>query len=403
MGRPKKITQSNTQRVAIINFDKQVEGVAVTKKSGYNWVKWGVNNTYPLQLLNLYANSPTHAACVNFEVQSLVGGGVDYDKMKVDGSQIQPNYYQTWDEILRSISLDYSLYGSYALEIIKNKDNKTFSYYHIPLEKVRWSEYDEDGQITSYWLCKDWTALGKYTPVEVRAFDMLEDADTIERGVPYLYVYRPYSPLNDYYTSPKYISAIKAIQSEIEYVNFDLKSTSNSFIPAGLLTLSNVETDEERQGIIDNIQKLFTGTDNANSLMISFVDNIEQSKPSFTPFSTSTGNINLFDSANQRNIIRILAGHQIPNASLVGIPDIGQTGFASEADKLETAYNLYNQLTGNHNRNAIVGSINLMLKMNGIDTEIILKPISYLGAEQQVSTQQPETEEQDNVEEQVTE
>ena len=59
------------------------------------------------------------------------------------------------------------------------------------------------------------------------------------------------------------------------------------------------------------------------------------------------------------------------------MPDIGATGFASEADKLETAYQLYNKLTGNANRMAVIRTLNQMFKMNGIDTEIIMKPLSF--------------------------
>lgn len=393
---------SGSNHLAVMKFEKYVDGTALCKKSGFNWVRWGKDNLYPNQLLNLYANSPTHAACIHFEVQSIVCGGIDYEQMKLDGSQIQPNYYQSWDELIRSIAIDYALYGSFSIQIIKNKDGKTFSYYHMPLEKVRWSEYDEDGQITSYWISRDWSALAKYPPIEVPAFDMLEDWETIEKGQPYLYVYRPYNPLQTYYTSPAYIAALKAIQSEIEYLNFDLKSTVNSFVPAGMLVLNEVETDEQRQAIIDNIQKMFTGSDNANSLMISFRSNIEQNKPEFIPFQTSSDNFNLFDSANARNINRILSAHQIPNASLVGMPDVGSTGFASEADKLEVAYNLYNTLTGNHNRNTIIGTLNAALRMNGIDTEISLKPISFLNDDKQVKTDVPEAEKQTETEEQET-
>lgn len=393
------IKTPNSGHFELLKFEKQVQGTAICKDSNFGWVKWGRDNLYPNKLLDLYANSPTHASCVHFEVQSIVGGGVDYDQMQLDGSQIQPNYYQSWDEIIRSIAMDYSLYGTYAIQIIKNKDGNTFSFYHMPVDKVRWSKYDEDGQITSYWISRDWSAPSKFPPIEVPAFDMLDDWETIEKGQPYLYVYRPYNPLQEYYSSPKYLSALKSIQSEISYLNFDLKSTTNSFVPAGMLLLNEVETDEQRQAIIDNVQNMFIGSDNANSLMISFRSNIEQNEPKFIPFQTSSDKFNLFESANVRNINRILSSHQIPNASLVGMPDVVGSGFASEADKLEVAYNLYNTLTGNHNRNAIVGTLNAALRMNGIDTEIILKPISFLNDEKQVKTDAPEAEKQNEIEE----
>lgn len=362
--------------VFLTNFEKQIEGSALTRKNALGWVNWGVKNNYPNLMLDLYNQSPTHRACINFAVQSIVGNGVDYESMQIDGSQIVPNYQMSWDELIRDLALDYILYGSYAIQIIRNKDGKTFSYWHMPLDKVRWSEFDEDGQITKYWISNDWTALGQNPPFEIDAFDMREDS-TIESGKPYLYVYRQYTPTMQYYTQGHYQAGIKSIQSEIEYVNFDLRTTVNNFIPSGMLVLNEVETDEERQGIVNNITKMFQGSENANSLMITFRNNVDENKPEFIPFTSSNSNVNVYADANTRTVSRILAAHQIPNASLVGMPDVGNSGFASEADKLETAYQLYNKLTGNANRMAVVKTLNMMFKMNGIDVEVIMKPLSF--------------------------
>lgn len=360
----------------LTKLEKQIEGSAITRKNALGWVNYGIRNNYPNLLLDLYNQSPTHRACINFGVQSIVGNGVDYDAMQLDGTQVIPNYAESWDDLIKNISLDFLIYGSYAIQIIRNKDGKTFSFWHMPLDKVRWSEYDEDGQITSYWICNDWTATGQNPPFEIQAFDMRDDSE-IKNGKPYLYVYRQYSPAMTYYTQPHYQAGIKAIQSEIEYVNYDLKTTVNGFVPSGMLVLNEVETDEQRQAIIKNVTQMFQGSENANSVMITFRNNVDENKPEFVPFSANQGNINLYASANERTVSRILASHQIPNASLVGMPDIGQTGFASEADKLETAYQLYNKLTGNSNRMAVVRTLNQMFKMNGIDVEVIMKPLSF--------------------------
>lgn len=378
-GRPKgsKNIPKSTNSLQVLKMSKDIAGAALTKpNTSYGFVNWGYRNDYPLQLLSLYQESPTHHACISFEVQGTIGGGIDYDAMALDGQQTYPNYAQSYDELLRSITLDYFLYGSYALEIIKNKDDKTFSFWHIDLSKVRWTEYDEDGQITKYAISKDWKNLSNSPITFLNAFDM-RDGDEVERGKPYLYVYRPYSPTMDYYTSPSYVAALKAIQAEIEYLNFDLRTTVNNFVPSGMLILNEVETDEQRKGIIDNVQNMFTGTENAASVMVQFRSNVEEVKPEFIPFQSNTSNVNLYDAANTRNINRILAAHQIPNASLVGMPDVNGTGFASEADKLEVGFNLWNLLCGNYHRNCIVGTINSMFRLNGIDTQLVLKPLRF--------------------------
>ena len=367
---------SNRNGIYLTNLEKQIEGSAMARINAMGWVDWGRGNNYPNLLLDLYNQSPTHRACINFGVQSILGNGVDLDAMQVDGTQVVPNYAQSWDDLIKNIATDYMLYGSYAIQIIKNKDGKTFSFWHMPLDKVRWSEYDEDGQITQYWISNDWTATGKFPPFAIEAFDM-RDESLVKQGKPYLYVYRQYSPAMTYYTQPHYQAGIKSIQSEIEYVNFDLKTTVNNFVPSGMLVLNEVETDEQRQAVINNVTKLFQGSDNANSLMIAFRSNIEEQKPEFIPFTSNSGNINLYASANERTVNRILAAHQIPNASLVGMPDIVGSGFASEADKLETAYQLYNKLTGNANRMAVIKTLNQMFRMQGVDVEVVMKPLNF--------------------------
>ena len=367
---------SNRNGIYLTNLEKQIEGSAMARINAMGWVDWGRGNNYPNLLLDLYNQSPTHRACINFGVQSILGNGVDLDAMQVDGTQVVPNYAQSWDDLIKNIATDYMLYGSYAIQIIKNKDGKTFSFWHMPLDKVRWSEYDEDGQITQYWISNDWTATGKFPPFAIEAFDM-RDESLVKQGRPYLYVYRQYSPAMTYYTQPHYQAGIKSIQSEIEYVNYDLKTTVNNFVPSGMLVLNEVETDEQRQAVINNVTKLFQGSDNANSLMIAFRSNIEEQKPEFIPFTSNSGNINLYASANERTVNRILAAHQIPNASLVGMPDLVGSGFASEADKLETAYQLYNKLTGNANRMAVIKTLNQMFRMQGVDVEVVMKPLNF--------------------------
>lgn len=362
--------------VFLTKLEKQIEGSAITRKNALGWVNWGVRNNYPNLLLDLYNQSPTHRSAVNFAVQSILGNGVDFEQMQLNGDEVVPNYAQTWDEVIKSLALDYILYGSYAIQVIMNKDGKTYSFWHMPLDKVRWSEYDEDGQITKYWICQDWTMTGTYPPFEIDALDM-KDEWKLEKGKPYLYVYRTYSPTMTYYTQPHYAAAIKAIQAEIEYCNYDLKNIVNGFAPAGVLTLPEVETDEERQAIIQNVTRMFQGSDNANSVMITFRSNIEDKGVEYTPFQSNKGSFNYYADANQRVINRILESHQIPNAALIGMPDIGNSGFSSEADKLEVSYQLYNKLTGNYNRMAVIRTLNQMLKMNGIETEIIMKPLNF--------------------------
>lgn len=359
-----------------LKFEKQIENTPVSRNSNRGWVNYGIKNLYPFDLLNLYAQSVTHRACCDFAVNSIVGNGVDYDAMKAKNVDIiTPNYYEDWNTFLRKISLDFIIYGSFAFQIIKNKDGKTYSIYHQPYETVRLSPFDEDGVITSAWICDDWSSVGKYPPKELPMFGFQED-ETIQRGQPYLYVYRAYTPQNVYYSAPVYSSALNAIQAEIEFQRYDLKAITNNFVPSGMLELAPVESERDKQDIIDNINRMFVGSDAVNSLMITFGNGTEESPVKFTPFTTNSANVNLYEASNERTINRIMTAHRISSKALIGLP-MDSTGFSNEGSLLETAYALYNITVGNHNRQIILNTINNVFKLNGVDVELILKPLSF--------------------------
>lgn len=399
----------NRNGVYNIKMQKQVEGAAITKDSAQGFVKFGLKNNYPQLMLDLYQNSPTHHAAINFEVQCVVGEGLDYDAMGLDETQMFPNYQYGWDTLIRNITLDYMLYGSYAIQIIKNKDGQTYSFYHIPYEKLRCSPYDEDGVITSWWISNDWSEVGMNPPIEIEAIDM-RDEEEIKSGRPYIYVHRNYDPTMTYYQSPSYAAGIRSIQSEVSYCQFDLANVTNSFTPQGMLVLNEVESDSEREAVINNVTKLFTGADNSNRCMVVFRNNVDEQIPSYVPFTQNQGSFNFYEDANTRTINRILSAHNIPSPSLVGMPDVGNSGFASDSQKLETAFQLYQKVTGNYNRQVIIKALNDMFKLNKIDVEIILKPLHFndFGNENDTSsdTTSRDTNQDvstDNIEEQVTE
>ena len=388
-----------------INMEKQVENTPVMRDSRRGWINYGTRNMYPLELSNLYYNSPTHKACVDFEVASIVGDGVDYEAMRMDESKLYPNYQETWNEFIQKIALDYVLFGSYAFQIIRNKDGRTYSFYHQPITDVRCSPRDEDGVITSYWISGDWSAQSKFPPVEIPAFGFQEDEE-IKSGKPYLFVYNQYSPDIQYYQIPHYASAIKAIQTEIELVRYDLRSVLNNFTASGVLSMNRIDNDEERKMVLDNIEAMFTGSDGANSLMVTFKNSDEENPVTFTRFDKDVNNVNLFDGTNDRLVNRIVSAHRIPSKALIGL-NVDSAMLGGEGNLINVAYNLYLKTKGTNDRNAVINTINKMLALNGIDQKIVLKPLSFDLTEMENHSTTPDSatnigETTDNDEEKIT-
>lgn len=371
----------NGSAVITVKLEKQIEGTPINRESSMGYVNWGVRNDYPQQLSALYYNSVTHKSCIDFAVTAIKGDGVDYDEMKLNGSEIVPNYEYDWDELIERCARDLCIFGTYAVQIIKNNDGKTYSFYHQPISDVRFSPMDEDCVIGSYWICRDWKCRGKYNPVELEAFGFQDTDEELKSGKAYLYVYRPYSPDVEYYPTPDYISALKSIQTEIELERYDLRSVTNNFSASGLLTLNRIDDEEDRKMVIQNIQAMFTGADNANSLIINFKNNDDETPAQFVKIDKDAGNnVNLFEQSNNRIVAKIVAAHKISNKALIGY-EADSAMLGGEGNVLSVAYNLYNKTVATQLRKKLISTLNKCLAMNGIDTEIVMKPLKFNIAE----------------------
>lgn len=363
--------------VSIMHFDKQIENSAIVRPNAlYGIMNFGVDNLYPYKLINLYNTSVTHKACCDFSTNAIVGEGIDWESMQVKNGDIpNPNYSMGWNEFIRALAFDFSLYSSFAFQIIRNKDGRTYSFFPQPIETVRVEEADEDGVINNAYICKDWSATGKYPPIKIPMFGFQSERE-IPKGVPYLFYHRQINPVNFYYGLPIYSSAINAIQAEAQYQTFDLKNIVNGFTPVGCLTLPEVETSEERDAIIKNITSMFSGAENSNALMVTFRNNIEDKGVEFVPFTQKSQSADLYANANERTINRIMAAWKIPSKALIGYP-ADNTGFSDSGAYMESAYALYNVNVANNARREILDVINQLFQMNNVDVEIVLKPLRY--------------------------
>lgn len=377
MPRPKgslnKIKNSNICKV--INLNKDIKNSPeVNDKNQYSWVFYGSNNKYPLLLLDLYYNSIIHHSCVDFLVNAVLGDGVDYEAMKQDESQLVPNMLDTWDDFIKKITFDLVVFGAFAFQIIKNKDERTYSFFHQPFSTVRLGKKNENGLINKAYLSKDWTNIVQNKPIEI---DVLIGDEDIKTSKPYLFVYQNYNPIDDYYGLPHYIGAIQAIQAEIRMKNYDLNSIMNNFTPSGFITLNQVNDDNERELILKNIEAMFKGDDNANNLIVTFRNSNDDKPIEYSPIASNYEGVNLFADNNERTINRIISSHRIASKALIGLP-MDSTGFSNEGTLLETAFNLTNKLIINNLRQIVTRTVNKLLNMNGIEQNIILKPMSFI-------------------------
>lgn len=367
----------NRGGISVMHFQKEIENAPLIRyNTQYNIYNYGSKNLYPFDLISLYNTSITMKSCVDFMTAALVGEGIDWESMKIDEKKIQsPNYSTSWFSFIKSLCFDMSLYSAFSFQVIRNKDGKTYSFFHQPIETVRLEKMDDEGVINNAYLCSDWSEPQKNGVVKIPMFGFQSEKE-IPMGVPYLFYYRQVNPVNQYYGLPIYASALNVIQAEAKFQVANLKQITNGFTPTGAITIPQVETDEERQAIIKNITNMFTGELNTNCVMISFRNNIEDKPIEWTPFTQNTSNVNLYADATERTINWIVGAFKIPSKMLIGYPS-DNNGFSDSGSLMEAAFSLYSVNVVNSIRREILDIINSLFKLNGVNINIKLKPLRY--------------------------
>ena len=120
---------------------------------GKEWVFYGEDNLFPQKLIQLYDTSAMHHTAVQAIKDGIIGEGIiDY------GDEYINTHGETIDDVFEKISLDYTLYNSFALNVIWNKEGSRIAeIYHLPFANVRSGKMDEEDEIVEYFYSSDWS------------------------------------------------------------------------------------------------------------------------------------------------------------------------------------------------------------------------------------------------------
>ena len=118
----------------------------IQEQRGKDYIKFGVDNLFPQQLIELYDSSAMNHTCIDAIQDGIYGEGItEY------GGEYINTQGETIDDVFERIALDYTLFGGYALNLIWNKEGTRIAeIYHLPFANVRSGKPDEEDNVLSY-------------------------------------------------------------------------------------------------------------------------------------------------------------------------------------------------------------------------------------------------------------
>jgi phage portal protein BeeE len=346
------------------------------EQNGKDWVLYGTEapwiNRYPDYLLHIYDRSAKHYAIVNGKVDYVIGQGVSVNDRGLNTEQVaklskfinEPNPMQNLNDLIAMCSLDLEIFGGFALEILYDKKGKMAEIYHAEFAKYR---VNKDGK--TFYHCDDWKKAKADTITTIPAFDWNKPS-----GKQLLYI-KAYHPKADHYPLPPYLGAIPYIELDSEIANFHLNSVKNGFMAGTVFSFNNGQpTEEEQEKIEEKIEEKFSGTDNANKILLLFNDSKEQGVQ-IDPMS-SNGFEDRFDILNKTVQQEIFSGHRVVDPALFGIKE---EGVFSGRTQIRDSYELFKNTYVRARQAFIIDIFNELAALNGFEKRLSIidsEPIS---------------------------
>lgn len=336
-------------------IEKNIVNNEEKKITGKDFIIYGDNNAYPQFLWNCYNDCAT--------LQSIINGTSDYiagDNVicNVNGFNKTINKKgETIEDIVQRISVDYLIYGAFALQIIKNMIGEVAEIYWVDINKLR---SDEKNEVFFY--SEDWNK--SYGRVKYITYPKFNTNDNNPTSI----LYFKGNKTRSTYATPIWNAAVKNIQIDNCITDFHLNEINNNFMSSKLISFNNGTPDDSLKSEIEkNLNEKFTGTGNAGRILISFA-NSKENAPEVVDLAADDFDKRYLE-LEKRNTGQIFVAFRA-QPILFGLLK-ENNGFSQ--DEYLQAFALYNRTMVKPIQNRIIDCFD---KIFGVENSITIKPFS---------------------------
>lgn len=376
-----------------------------TQKGKKEWIKYGTKDDYPYFLMALAKSSDIHFDCLLTKANMTAGGGFDFTGEDAEKARQLFKSLGVTKRLHKAFAWDISLFGGTYAQLVTGLDTTAKpmikKIIRQPFQYVRLGKDEEfqfGTEIKKHYYADEWnkvTAIKDNAKVkELRVYseginltdiynEVKANKDIKDKKMPNLsYLAGHYTPLIEYYPTPDYLTeaSINAILTDIELAKFDLAELVNGMTAGFIITFyredfSKKDKDKETEirSKEEEMVKELIGGDNANRTVIQrALPSLHAQKGIEITQIPSTNTSSKQESITKRKNINILAAHGFVTPDLAGIPDLGTSGFSSQAEKLITANEIlfYNRI--NNLQEPLLEFYNLILSRNSLKCEAMI-------------------------------
>lgn len=323
--------------------------------SGKDFISWGNDNRYPNYLFSLYSECATLQSIINGTADFVVGNDIKCNVSKFS-KQINKKG-DTIIDLISRISIDYLIFGGFAIQVIKDYNNQISELYWLDFSKLRCDKKNE-----VFFYSEDWNkSVGRVKTIKYPKFS------PNDKNATSIFYFKG-NKTRSTYPTPIYNASIIACELEKKINKFHLNEISNNFLTSKIINFNNGQPDSYIQEEIErNINEKFSGGENAGRILISF----NQNKDS----ATTVQNLGTDNFADRYNALSKRMREQIfvafRTCPIVFGLQKENNGFSQ--DEYLQAFVLYNRTMVQPIQNIIINTLD---KIFGVENSITITPFS---------------------------
>ena len=358
----------------------------ITEDKRKNWVNYGDDNNYYQYLIDLYTNSTTNHSIINGVSNMIYGKGIDAtdSNTKTEEYAALRSIFSNTD--LKNVVLDLKLLGEGSFQIIYD-NGKVIKAEHFPRQTLRAEKMNEYGKIEAYYYFYDWSKLKPNSkPERIAAFGCGNGKE------PEIKIIKKYVSGYDYYCPVDYQGGLAYAELEGEVADYLINDVQNGFSGTKVVNFNNGIPDKEKQlNIKSDVMSKLTGS-KGEKVIIAFNNNAES--------KTTIDDVPLNDAPQHYEYLsrecqnKLIVAHRVTSPLLLGIRT-ENNGLGSNADEIETASLLFDNITIKPYQELLIDCIDSILAVNGISLKLYFKtlqPLAFIDTEKAITDEAREEE-----------
>jgi len=331
------------------------------EQKGVDWVTYGPNNQFPLDLLEYKNMSSIHNSILEGKTSLIAGAGFIYaDNRDLSDIWLAENwrlvpFWRKLDRIFYQVAKDQEIFGYSCFEIIYSMDRtRIVDMNWVDASRVAIGKKNEFDQITHFYYSENWSNTRQYPPKKIDTFD--PNGESLRQLV---FIRRDENNMN-YYSLPNYFSALRWIKADGLMSEYNLAAINNGFSPSIVFKFYKKPSPEERRLNSEQIKAQHGGSKNAGKALIFYSDGKDLA-PDVDTLDATNIDQRLIQVSDQI-VQQIITAHRC-HPQLLGVQTPGKLGYSTE---LIQSWEIFDKMVIRPERKLIFDHFKMVLVYNGI-------------------------------------